>query len=139
MLTQDAELRDLLRRTRTIAVLGIKTQAQAGQPAYNVPEYMQSVGYRIVPVPVYYPEVTEILGEPVVRELTAVEPDMVNVFRKPSDLMAHLPALLQLHPKSVWLQRGIHHDELERALEDAGIAVVSDKCIMVEHARLVGA
>ncbi len=139
MLTQDEELRDLLRRTRTIAVLGIKTKAQAGQPAYNVPESMQSVGYRIVPVPVYYPEATEILGEPVVRDLTAVEPDMVNVFRKPSDLMAHLPALLQLHPKSVWLQRGIQHAELERALEDAGIAVVHDKCIMVEHARLVGA
>lgn len=64
---------------------------------------------------------------------------MVNVFRKPSDLMAHLPALRTLRPKSVWLQRGIHHAELERALEDAGIAVVSDRCILVEHARLIGA
>jgi len=120
---------------RRIAVLGIKTEAQAGQPAFYVPAYLASAGVEIVPVPVYYPEATQILGRPVVRSLAAIEGpiDLVDVFRRPADLEAHLPDLLAKAPPVVWLQQGIRHDGLARALTAAGIRVVEDRCLMVEH------
>lgn len=120
---------------RRIAVLGIKTEAQAGQPAYYVPAHLAAAGVEIVPVPVYYPEATEILGRPVVRTLAAIEGpiDLVDVFRRPSDLEAHLPDLLAKRPPVVWLQQGIRHEGFARTLTDAGIRVVEDRCLMVEH------
>jgi predicted CoA-binding protein len=125
----------LLARTHRIAVLGIKTEAQADQPAYAVPKYMQAAGFEIVPIPVYYPEATEILGQKVYRKVADVPGvvDMVNVFRKPSDLLAHLADILEKKPKAVWLQLGIRSDELAARLESVGIEVVQDRCIMVEH------
>ena len=125
----------LLARTKRIAVLGIKTEAQSDQPAFYVPKYMQNAGFEIVPVPVYYPEATEILGQRVYRKLADIpgDVDMVNVFRKPSDLAAHLDDVLAKKPKSVWLQLGIHDDAFASALERAGIEVVQNRCLMVEH------
>jgi hypothetical protein len=130
----------LLGRTKRIAVLGIKTEAQAGQPAFDVPRYMQAAGFEIVPVPVYYPDVTEILRRPVHRKLADVpgDVDLVNVFRKSSDLMPHLDDILQKRPRAVWLQLGIRDDAFAKRLEDAGIEVVQDRCIMVEHRRCAG-
>src|ERR1041385_968058 len=92
LITTPDQIRELLKTTTTNAVLGIKTGAQAGQPAFYVPSYMQSVGFKIIPVPVYYPEVTEILGERVYRTVSAVpeEIDMVNVFRRPQDIPPHV-------------------------------------------------
>lgn len=128
----------LLRETRRVAVLGIKTEKQAGQPAFYVPEYLQKVGFEVIPVPVYYPEVTEILGAPVYRRVEDIPGgvDMVVVFRRPQDVPPHLPDLLAAAPASVWMQQGIRHDETARALAEAGVKVVQDRCIMVEHARL---
>ena len=125
----------LLSRTKRIAVLGIKTEAQSDQPAFYEPKYMQGAGFEIVPVPVYYPDATEILGEQVYRKLADIpgEVDMVNVFRKPSDLAAHLDDVLAKKPKSVWLQLGIQDDTFASALERAGIEVVQNRCLMVEH------
>ena len=125
----------ILASTRRIAVLGIKTEAQSNQPAFYVPQYMQRAGFEIVPVPVYYPEVTEILGQRVYRKLENIpgDIDMVNVFRRPKDLAPHLSDILAKRPKSVWLQLGIHDDDFARALEHAGIEVVQNRCIMVEH------
>lgn len=126
----------ILAGTRRIAVLGIKTEAQRDQPAFYVPAYMLEAGYDIVPVPVYYPEVTTILGSAVVRRVQDAAPiDMVNVFRRPSDLAAHLDDILAAKPRSVWLQLGIRDDAFAKRLEDAGISVVQDRCLMVE-ARL---
>ena len=84
LITDATQIRELLSQTKTIAVLGIKTEAQSGQPAFYVPNYMQNAGFKIIPVPVYYPDVTEILGEKVYRKLAdiPVEVDMVNVFRR---------------------------------------------------------
>ncbi len=129
------DLCDLLARTKRIAVLGIKTEAQADQPAYSVPKYMQAAGFEVIPVPVYYPDATEILGKPVYRTLAFIpgEVDLVNVFRRPSDLMAHLDDILAKKPKAVWLQLGIRDDAFAARLEGAGIEVVQDRCIMVEH------
>ncbi|HEY2368924.1 MAG TPA: CoA-binding protein [Polyangiaceae bacterium] len=125
----------LLARTKRIAVLGIKTEAQSDQPAFYVPKYMQNAGFEIVPVPVYYPDATEILGQRVFRKLADIpgDVDMVNIFRKPSDLAAHLDDVLAKKPKSVWLQLGIHDDAFASALERAGIEVVQNLCLMVEH------
>lgn len=128
-------IKRLLDETQTIAVLGIKTEAQADQPAFYVPRYMHSAGFKIIPVPVYYPEVTEILGEPVYRKVNDIpgDVDMVNVFRRTQDLPPHLDDLLAKKPKSVWMQMGIYHDEIAEKLAQAGIKVVQDRCLMVDH------
>lgn len=128
----------IVRESKRIAVLGIKTEAQRGQPAFYVPEYMAQAGYDIVPVPVYYPEVTEILGRPVYRTVSAVTPpvDMVNVFRRPRDIPPHVEDILAARPRVVWLQLGIRHDEAAETWAKAGIQVVQDRCLLVEHRRL---
>ena len=126
---------ELLAPTRRIAVLGIKTEAQADQPAFYVPKYCVEAGFDVVPVPVYYPEATTILGRPVYRSVAAVDPpvDMVNVFRRSKDLAAHLEDILAAKPRSVWLQTGIKDAAFAERLTKAGIKVVQDRCLMVEH------
>lgn len=133
----EARVAELCRGLRRIAVLGIKTEAQASQPAFYVAQALQQAGVEVVPVPVYYPEVTTILGQPVYRRLEDVPGalDLVDVFRRPSDVPAHLPALLAKRPRAVWLQLGIRHDPTAEALAEAGILVVQDRCLMVDHRR----
>ena len=129
---------DLIRASKSIAVLGIKPESQSDKAAFYVPAYMQRAGFEIIPVPVYFPEVTEILGEKVYRTLASVgrEIDMVNVFRRPQDIPAHVADIIAARPKSVWFQLGIRNDEAARKLADAGIKVVQDRCLMVEHGRV---
>lgn len=124
--------------TRRIAVLGIKTEAQSFQPSFYVPQYMAQAGFEIIPVPVYYPEVTEILGQKVYRKLADVpgEIDLVDVFRRSPDVAGHVADLLAKKPKAVWLQSGIRNDEAAETLARAGIKVVQDRCLMVEHRAL---
>lgn len=140
LLSTDAELKQLLLETKRIAVLGIKPETQGMQPAFYVPAYMQNAGFEILPVPVYYPEVTEILGEKVCRDLRDVpgEIDMVNVFRRPHDIPKHTDEILASKPKSVWIQLGLRNDEVAEILAEAGIKVVQDLCLMVEHRALLG-
>jgi uncharacterized protein len=139
IITTDDGVRELLSETKRIAVLGIKPETHAGQPAFYVPKYMADRGYEVIPVPVYYPEVTDILGQPVYRTLSAVpgEIDMVNVFRRSSDVAKHTLDILEKKPKSVWLQLGIRNDEVAERLARAGIKVVQDLCLMVEHRTLM--
>lgn len=126
----------LLEGTRRIAVLGIKTAAQADQPAFYVPKYLAEAGFEIVPVPVYYPEATTILGRPVYRKVADVPVpppiDLVNVFRRSQDLPPHLDDLLLAKPRAVWLQQQIRDDAFAEKLAQAGITVVQDRCLMVE-------
>ena len=140
LIDDSAQIRELLAQTKTIAVLGIKTGDQSNQPAFYVPKYMQNAGFKIIPVPVYYPEVTEILGEPVHRTLAdiPVDVDMVNVFRRPQDIPPHVDDILAKKPKSVWLQLGIYHNAAAQQLAEAGIKVVQDRCLMVDHRRFCG-
>ena len=135
LLGSDAEIKELLKNTKIIAVLGIKTEAQSFQPAFYVPQYMSNAGFEIIPVPVYYPEATEILGKKVYRNLVDFpgEIDLVNVFRRSPDVPKHLEDILAKKPKAVWLQSGIRHDEVARHLAENGIKVVQDLCLMVEH------
>ena len=139
ILTTDDEIRDLLAATKTIAVLGIKPESHASQPAFYVPKYMAEHGFDIIPVPVYYPEVTEILGRKVYRDLTDVpgDIDLVNVFRRSEDIPKHTLEILTKKPKAVWFQLGIRNDEVAEKLADAGIKVVQDLCLMVEYRALL--
>ena len=138
LVTSPDDVARIVRENTRIAVLGIKTEARRDQPAFYVPEYMARAGYDIVPVPVYYPEATEILGRPVYRTVSAVpEPvEMVNVFRRPRDIPPHVPDILAARPRVVWLQLGIRHDEAAETWAKAGIQVVQDRCLLVEHRRL---
>ncbi len=138
ILSRDEEIRDLLKNTKRIAVLGIKTEAQAFQPAFYVPQYMANANFEIVPVPVYYPEATEILGCKVYRKLIDVpgEIDLVNIFRRSADVPQHSADILAKKPKAVWMQSGIYNNEVAQELAQNGIKVVQDLCLMVEHRAL---
>ena len=138
LVTSDDGLRELLAETRRVAVLGIKTERQSYQPAFYVPQYLVSAGLEVVPVPVYYPEVTEIMGLKVYRKLADVPGpiDMVNVFRRSEDIPPHVEDILAAKPKSVWFQSGIRHDGSAERFARAGIKVVQDLCLMVEHRAL---
>jgi predicted CoA-binding protein len=133
LIEDDAGIRALLDRTRRIAVLGIKIP-ESRQPAYYVAEYAKRAGYEIVPVPVYYPEVTEILGERVYRTVAEIPGaiDMVNVFRRPRDIDAHVDDILAKRPASVWFQLGIRNDAAAERFAREGIDVVQDRCLLVE-------
>ncbi len=138
LLQSPTQIRDLLGRVRRIAVLGIKPESHAGQPAFYVPEYAKSAGFEIIPVPVYYPEVKEIMGEPVFRRLADVPGsiDMVNVFRRPQDLAPHFEDIVAARPGAVWLPAGIRDDAFAERLAREGIDVVQDRCLMVELSRM---
>lgn len=131
-----AEIKRVLEATHRVAVLGIKIDPS--QPAYYVPEYAQRAGMQIVPVPVYYPEAKEILGELVYRTVAAIpgEVDMVNVFRRPADIDAHVDDILAKKPKSVWFQQGIRNEAAAEKFARAGIDVVQDRCLLVELRKI---
>ena len=139
-LIEDDEQRitELLHSARRVAVLGIKTEAKRGQPAFYVPAALQRMGLSIVPVPVYFPDATEILGEKVYRKLADIpgDIDIVDVFRRPADVPQHLPDFLAKRPRAVWMQSGIRDDRTAEALARAGILVVQDRCLMVEYRAL---
>jgi len=129
-------IRRVIASTQCIAVLGIKEGDH--RPAFFVPEYAQRAGYDIVPVPVYYPDATEMLGETVYRTISAIpgDVDMVNVFRRPEDIPPHLDDIIAKKPKSVWFQLGIRNDAAAEKLARAGIDVVQDRCLLVELRRI---
>src|SRR5690606_23023702 len=125
-------IRAICRSARRVAVLGIKPESHADQPAHYVAAYLAEAGVTVIPVPVYYPDVTTILGAPVVRRVVdAPGPiDIVDVFRRPADIPPHVDDLIAAAPKAVWFQLGIRHDESAERLARAGILVVQDRCLM---------
>lgn len=133
-----AGIRALLGSAKRIAVLGIKTEAHAGEPAFFVAKFLQDAGIEVVPVPVYFPDTNEILGEQVYRSLLDVpgEIDIVDVFRRSADVAKHLEDMLAKRPRAVWMQSGIRNDAVAEALARAGIAVVQDHCMKVELSRI---
>ncbi|HYD42008.1 MAG TPA: CoA-binding protein [Anaeromyxobacter sp.] len=138
LISDDEGIRKLLASTRRVAVLGIKTEEQAQQPAYSVPAFLAHAGLEIVPVPVYFPDAKQILGKPVYRKVADVpgDVDIVDVFRRPADVPAHLPDIIAKRPRAVWLQLGIRNDEAAQQLAREGILVVQDRCLKVEWSRL---
>jgi uncharacterized protein len=138
LLYTPAQIRDLILQSKRIAVLGIKTEAQADQPAFYVPRYLAAAGFEVIPVPVYYPEAKVILGKPVYRRLMDIpgEIDLVDVFRRSHDINGHVEDILAKKPTAVWFQSGIRNDPVAEQLAKTGIKVVQDRCLMVEHRRV---
>ena len=138
LVTEGDGIAAILRETKRIAVLGMKTEEQSDQPAFYVPESAIDRGYDVIPVLVYYPDVTEVLGRKVYRKVADVPApvDLVNVFRRPSDIPAHVDDILAAKPKFVWFQSGIVNDEAAETFARAGIKVVQNRCLMVELGRL---
>ena len=137
LLIEDAgRAQEALLESKRLAILGIKPEEHAAQPAYYVAEYLHENGYDVIPVPVYYPDCREIFGKPVCRKLTEVGPvDMIVVFRRPSDIPPHVDDMIAAKPKYVWFQLGIRNDAAAKRLAEAGIGVIQDKCTLVEHRR----
>lgn len=137
IVTDPVLIGEIAATARRVAVLGIKPDSHADQPAHYVPKYLLDHGVDIIPVPVYYPGVKEILGLPVVRSLDEVTPpiDVVCVFRRSEDIAEHVSAILALAPQTVWFQQGIRNDEAAGRFAAAGIQVVQDRCMMIEHRR----
>ena len=135
LIDSPSDIRDLIRQTQRVAVLGIKTEAQADQPAFYVPKYLVTAGFEVMPVPVYYPDVMEILGKRVHRRLMEIPGniDLVDVFRRSQDIDGHVEDILAKKPTAVWFQSGIRNDAAAETLAKAGIKVVQDRCLMVEH------
>ena len=132
-----SEMERALESALTIAVLGIKPASRGELDAHQIPLYLQKVGYDILPVPVRYPEATEILGVRVVRRLTdiATSVDVLSIFVKPEDLAAHLLDLVAIRPAVVWFQSGLLRPAFSEALAEAGIAVAED-CIGCRRASM---
>ena len=137
MRDDDSLLREIFDRCHTIAVVGIKSGAD--DDAFRVPHTMQQHGYRIAPIS---PKLDSVLGERCVASLRDLrEPvQLVNLFRAPQHLPAHVDEILAMDPLpfAVWFQLGIRDDESASRLRAAGVKVVQDACLMVEHARLAG-
>lgn len=136
-LTRNADLLDLLARSRTVAVLGAHEDPR--RPAFYVPDYLHQQGYRVLPVnPAFAGRA--LWGEPVRAALVEIpEPvDLIDVFRRPDLLPEHLDDILAMRPlpRAVWLQSGIRNDAFAQRLIEAGIDVVQDQCTMVVHRAL---
>jgi len=133
IITRDDEIRNMLETARTIAILGLSPKPE--RDSNMVARYLKDHGYRIIPV---RPVQKEILGEKVYASLDDIkEPvDIVNVFRNPAQIVPHAHETILLKPKVFWMQLNIENRKAANLLTAAGIDVVMDRCIKVEHERL---
>jgi predicted CoA-binding protein len=137
LLEDDARIAALVRGAKRVAVLGIKPETKSDQPAFYVAEHVASHGAEVIPVPVFFPELTEILGRKVYRKVADVPGpiDIVDIFRKPSDIDAHVDDIIAKQPRAAWFQLGIRNEAAAERLARAGIEVVQDRCLLVEWKR----
>lgn len=128
------DIHSLLKNTKTIAVVGLSDKP--GRASHDVSRYMQSQGYRIIPV---NPGCTEILGQKCYPDLKSIPEsvDMVNVFRKAEDCMPVAIDAVAIGAKSLWLQLGIVNEEAGQYAKNHGLTVVMDRCLMIDHKRQV--
>ncbi len=129
-LPQSDPVAELLRNSRTIAVVGLS--ADPFRPSHGVSAYMQSHGYRIIPV---NPNITECLGQKAYPSLLDVPEkiDIVNVFRRPEFVEAVVDQAIQLKVSAIWMQEEVIHERAAEKARRAGIFVVMDQCILKEH------
>jgi predicted CoA-binding protein len=132
---EDAVLKELLEASRTVAVVGLSPKPD--RDSHRVALYLRQQGYRIVPV---YPREEFILGERVFRRLGEIpfRVDIVNVFRRSEETLPVVEEALGLRPRAVWLQLGVVNEAAVPLCEAAGVTLIMDRCIMVEHRRLCG-
>ncbi len=130
-----AGLRRIIAQTRTIAVVGLS--ANWYRPSFFAAKYMQDHGYRIVPV---NPAYEEVLGERCYPSIAAIPGavDMVDCFRKPGEIVPLAQAAVAKGAKVLWMQLGIRNDEAAQIANAAGLDVVMDRCVKIEHARILG-
>jgi predicted CoA-binding protein len=130
-----AGLRRILARSRTLAVVGLS--AQWYRPSYFAAKYMQDHGYRIIPV---NPRYDEVLGEKCFPDLRSIpEPvDLVDCFRKPADIPPLADEAIAIGAKVLWMQLGIVNEAAARRASAAGLDVVMNRCVKIEHARILG-
>lgn len=134
ILESDADIRNLLTAARTIAVVGLS--ANPVRDSHTVAAFLQKAGYRVLPV---NPAVTSVLGEPSVHDLDHLRhpPDIVDIFRRPEYVPEIVEAAIRSGAKGVWMQLGVGNAAAARRASDAGLAVVVNRCILVEHRRLI--
>lgn len=132
--TTDDELREVLAAARVIAVIGLSDNPD--RPSYGVAQYLQQQGYRIIPV---NPEVASVLGEQAYPDLQSVpEPvDIVDIFRRSAAVGAHVDEVIETGAKLIWFQLGMRDDMAAERARAAGIPVIKNRCLAVEHNRLV--
>lgn len=134
-ITDDETLISLLKQTRTIAVVGLSPKPE--RASFRVASYMQSAGFRIIPV---RPGGGEILGEPCFKDLDAIPKelsiDLVDVFRRAEDTPPIAEAAVRIHARGIWLQSGILNQETMKIAQQGGLIGIQDLCLMVEHRRL---
>jgi len=133
--TLSLEARDVLRRYRRIAMIGLS--ANPSRPSYRVAVHMLACGYEVVPV---NPTVDVVLGQKAVPSLADVPGplEIVDVFRRPAEVRAVVDEAIALGAKAIWLQLGLRDDAAEARAQAAGIAFVQDRCVKMEHCRWYG-
>jgi predicted CoA-binding protein len=139
MHNDNSTLRDLLRQCKTIAVVGLS--AEWHRPSFFAAKYMQSHGYKIIPVnPRYAATGQQILGEKVYASLLDItQPvDMVDVFRRTEDVLPLADEAIRIGVKCLWQQLGVQNFEADQLVRQAGLASVYNRCVKIEHARLFG-
>jgi predicted CoA-binding protein len=131
----DKAVGEFLKTAKTVAVVGLSNNPM--RASYGVAQYLQSRGFKIYPV---NPNETSVLGEPAVPDLESIDApiDIVDVFRRPEFVPAIVDAAIRKGARAIWLQQGITYPEAEKRASDAGLLVVSDRCLYREHRRLVG-
>ncbi|MBN1930887.1 MAG: CoA-binding protein [Desulfobacterales bacterium] len=134
IITEEKEIREILKNSSTIAVIGLSTQPD--KASYRVAKYLKDQGYRIIPI---HPNAQEILGEKVSASLDDIkEPvDIVDVFRKSEQILPHAKEAVRLKPKVFWMQLNIENQAAAELLVAAGINVIMNQCLMVQHKQLI--
>jgi predicted CoA-binding protein len=132
----DDAIRELLSSAKIIAVVGLSSKR--ARASFGVGRYMQSVGYRIIPV---NPNETEVLGEKAYADLDAIPKDVridiVNIFRRSDEVPEVVGAAIRLRAPAIWMQEGVVHEEAAARARAAGIFVVMDRCLLKDHRRLM--
>jgi uncharacterized protein len=123
---------ELLKKYKTVAVVGLSSNRM--RPSYEVTEYMKSAGYRIIPV---NPNEREVLGEKSYARLEEVpgKIEIVNIFRRAEEVASVVDSAIRMGAKVVWMQQGIEHEAAAEKARAAGLIVVEDSCILIEHRR----
>ncbi|NHJ46907.1 MAG: CoA-binding protein [Asgard group archaeon] len=132
-MTLDEEIKDIIKTSKTIAVVGISRNPD--KAAHGVPKYLQSQGYKIVPV---NPKADKILGEkayPTLKDLP-LKVDIIDIFRPSEQTPAIVKVAVTLKPKLIWLQLGIANEEAEKIAKKHNISIVMNKCLKVEHMKI---
>ena len=127
------DIEKIIRESKNIAVVGISNKL--GRPSLTVASYLKGQGYRIIPV---NPTIQDVNGEKCYPDLSSIpeKVDVVDIFRKPADVLPVVEEAVRIGAKAVWLQEGIVNEEAARRARDAGLLVVMDKCMLKEHSRL---